>query len=94
MKKCKGAGYKITGFEIYKLNKHVSKRIDIDLINPNTNAPYVRYIDGKFYTYPRVSADFDDAGIKQLIQLLTEANDLCNFLNKENFESYMIADHP
>lgn len=93
-KRCKQAGYKVTEFEVWKLRGHVTKRINVDLDKQADMAPYIRYVDGKFYTYPRMSADFDDAGVKQLIKFLTDANDLCNFLNKEKFEDYMIADTP
>ena len=88
--------YKITGFQLAKYSSGGTSKYIV--ISPedahNDIIPYINFVDGRFYTYPRMSADFDDVGVKRLIKYLSDANDLCNILNKTKFEDFMTADHP
>lgn len=94
VKKCNKVGYKVSEFSIGRLNSKLVKWIAIDLMDYNSERPNISYVEGKFYVRPRTLRDYDYNELKTLIKLLTEANDLCNWLNKENFESYMTADLP
>lgn len=95
-KTVKSHGYILNAFQLSKYRSGgVSKYINIvPADSHNDMIPYISFVDGKFYTHPRLMADFDDTGIKSFIKFLDNANDLCNILNKTKFEDCMTADHP
>lgn len=101
---CKKSGYILSGFNGGKVNgSYIGMDLQLDPVNnqypliqrsisaPSMNKSKLSF--GTFLVHPNVMKNMTKEELTQYIKNLQQAQNLCDFLNEEDFTSYVISEY-